>query len=142
MYERRFHLYKSNLYYLHCLCVHANSPLKQKKLWECHNILFLGHRGYDRTYAKIKSSFFWPNIKAGVRLMCMNSCNVNKLRLNRNVGLVRCNHLMFGIKTRNPYLWILSLSCLCVGGDNLLFLWFKIGLQKGIISFQRRRLIL
>ena len=68
MFEGKFHLYKGKLYYDDRLCVSANSTLKQQILWECHNTPFAGHPGFNKTYARVKSSFFWPNMRADILL--------------------------------------------------------------------------
>ena len=67
MYENRFHLYKGYLYAFNRLCVSANSSLKSSILWECHNTPFSGHPGLNKTYEKVKSSFFWPKMKDDVK---------------------------------------------------------------------------
>ena len=68
MFEGKFHLYKGNLYDDDRLCVSTNSTLKQQILWECHNTPFAGHPGFNKTYAKVKSSFFWPNMRVDILL--------------------------------------------------------------------------
>ena len=68
IFEGKFHLYKGNLYYDDRLCVSTNSTLKQQILWECHNTACAGHPGFNKTYAKVKSSFFWPNMRADILL--------------------------------------------------------------------------
>ena len=49
------------------MCVSANSSLKSSILWECHNTPFSGHPGLNKTYEKVKSSFFWPKMKDDVK---------------------------------------------------------------------------
>ena len=68
MFEGKFHLYKGNLYCHDRLCVSANSSLKQQILWESHNTPFAGHPGFNKTYAKVKSSFFWPSMRSDILL--------------------------------------------------------------------------
>ncbi|MCO5548854.1 hypothetical protein L7F22_002316 [Adiantum nelumboides] len=63
MYENRYHLYKGNLYYYDRLCIPANSAFKSQILHECYNSPFSGHPGLNKTYEKIKSTFFWPGMK-------------------------------------------------------------------------------
>ncbi|MCO5613146.1 hypothetical protein L7F22_067422 [Adiantum nelumboides] len=67
MYENRYHLYKGNLYYYDRLCIPANSAFKSQILHECHNSPFSGHPGLNKTYEKIKSTFFWPVMKLDVK---------------------------------------------------------------------------
>ena len=42
--------------------------LKQQILWESHNTPFAGHPGFNKTYAKVKSSFFWPSMRSDILL--------------------------------------------------------------------------
>ena len=73
MFEGKFHLYKGNLYYDDRLCVSANSFLKQQILWESHNTPFAGHPGFNKTYAQVKNSFFWPNMRVDI-LLYVHEC--------------------------------------------------------------------
>ncbi|MCO5612466.1 hypothetical protein L7F22_066733 [Adiantum nelumboides] len=67
MYENRYHLYKGNLYYYDRLCIPANSTFKSQILHECHNSPFFGLSGLNKTYEKIKSTFFWLGMKLDVK---------------------------------------------------------------------------
>ena len=58
MFEEKFHLYTGYLSFYDRLCVSANSSLKHQILWESHNTPFAEHPGFNKTYAKVKSSFF------------------------------------------------------------------------------------
>lgn len=62
-----FHLYKGDLFYLNRLCVPKNGNLKVQILQECHDAPFSGHLGFNKTYNKIKHSFFWPGMKGDIR---------------------------------------------------------------------------
>ena len=67
MYEGNFHLYMDNLYFQSRLCIPFDSHLKDQIMHDCHNTPFSGHLGLNKTYLKIKQSFFWPNMKQGIQ---------------------------------------------------------------------------
>lgn len=81
MYENKFHLYKGHLYYLNRLCVPTNSTFKDQILWECHNTPFSGHPGLNKTYEKIKSSFFWPQMKHDVKNYVRECLDCQKVKV-------------------------------------------------------------
>lgn len=37
--------------------------LRKKLLQKCHDILWAGHPGWQRTYALLKKGYFWPNMR-------------------------------------------------------------------------------
>ncbi|KAL0532578.1 hypothetical protein IC582_031283 [Cucumis melo] len=40
--------------------------LRKKLLYECHDTLWAGHPGWQRTYALLKKGYFWPNMRDDV----------------------------------------------------------------------------
>ncbi|TYK23473.1 reverse transcriptase [Cucumis melo var. makuwa] len=46
--------------------VDALRDLRKKLLYECHDTLWAGHRGWQRTYALLKKGYFWPNMRDDV----------------------------------------------------------------------------
>ena len=88
MYENKFHVYKGDLYCFNRLCIPQKSPLKAKILWECHNTPFSGHPGSNKTYEKVKSSYFWPKMQQDVKAYvseCLQ-CQQVKIEHKRKPG--------------------------------------------------------
>ncbi|KAA0057858.1 reverse transcriptase [Cucumis melo var. makuwa] len=48
------------------LYVPRAGDLKKKLLYECHDTLWAGHPGWQRTYALLKKGYFWPNMRDDV----------------------------------------------------------------------------
>ncbi|TYK01362.1 reverse transcriptase [Cucumis melo var. makuwa] len=48
------------------LYVPRAGDLRKKLLYECHDTLWAGHPGWQRTYALLKKGYFWPNIRDDV----------------------------------------------------------------------------
>ena len=49
-------------------------------LKENHNCAIAGHSGFNRTYARIRNKYYWPNMKTDIRkyIQECNSCQLNK----------------------------------------------------------------
>ena len=45
------------------LYVPRTGELRKKLIQECHDTLWAGHPGWQRTYALIKKGYFWPNMR-------------------------------------------------------------------------------
>lgn len=61
------------LYYRYRLCVPKDSSLRRRILFEGHDSLSAGHRGYVRTLNAVRKSYFWPGMKRDV-LNYVKSC--------------------------------------------------------------------
>ncbi|KAL0541779.1 hypothetical protein IC582_021836 [Cucumis melo] len=48
------------------LYVPRAGDLRKKLLYECHDTLWAGHPGWQRTYALLKKGYFWPNMRDDV----------------------------------------------------------------------------
>ncbi|KAA0045084.1 reverse transcriptase [Cucumis melo var. makuwa] len=54
-----------------CLLAHLRGSeigggLKEEIVYECHDTLWAGHPGWQRTYALLKKGYFWPNMRDDV----------------------------------------------------------------------------
>jgi hypothetical protein len=58
--EDKILMYKGKVY------VPSSSELKNAVLKEMHNVSYVGHPGYQKTIATVRSQYFWPGMKKEV----------------------------------------------------------------------------
>lgn len=69
----------------------SQSPFKANFFHDCHDAPFFGHVGYNKTYSKVRKSFFWPNLKSDVLHYvreCLH-CQQVKIKQHRMPGLMQ-----------------------------------------------------
>ncbi|KAL1551486.1 hypothetical protein AAHA92_19326 [Salvia divinorum] len=79
------------IYYNRRIYVDPNSPAKARLLFEHHNTPVAGHPGFDRTFRRLASAFFWPNMRREVRqyvASCVD-CQTTKYSTQRPAGLLQ-----------------------------------------------------
>ncbi|TYK16924.1 reverse transcriptase [Cucumis melo var. makuwa] len=71
------------------LVTKGNRHLRKKLLYECHDTLWAGHPGWQRTYALLKKGYFWQNMRDDViqyTKTCL-ICQQDKVEKVKVVGL-------------------------------------------------------
>ena len=65
----KFYAYTLNadiLYYKSRICVHEVGDYKKNNIYDCHNIPISSHPRFQKTYALVKTNYFWPGLKRDV----------------------------------------------------------------------------
>ncbi|KAL4026339.1 hypothetical protein IC575_014768 [Cucumis melo] len=72
------------------LYVPRAGDLRKKLLYECHDTLWAGHPGWQRTYALLKKGYFWPNMRDDVMQYTKTCliCQQDKVEKVKVVGLL------------------------------------------------------
>jgi len=93
------------------LYVPRAGDLRRKLLHECHDTLWAGHPGWQRTYALLKKGYFWPNMRDDVMQYTKTCliCQQDKVEKAKVSGLLSLSLLVEHILP-SPYpLWSYSL---------------------------------
>jgi hypothetical protein len=60
-----------------------------------HNVPYVGHPGYQKTIAIVKSQYYWPCMKKEVVVLMRGVWNVKRSRLSIDTQLVFYSHFPF-----------------------------------------------
>jgi hypothetical protein len=97
-------MYKGKVY------VPNSSELKNEVLKEMHNVPYVGHLGYQKTIAAVRSQYFWPGMKKEVAnyiVICLE-CQKVKTKHRHPTGFLQPLPILNGSGKLSQLILLLS----------------------------------